>query len=160
MRRGFTLIELIIVLFIVGIVLTVLFIGASWLFSGCTAQMSDNLIVNPLHTSHATIKVRTTYAIGSELGNIYRVYGEVMEDSDGEPCETGEEHTLIECPSETFEISDSFIDGNYRSADLFGELRSHEQTGDMFRVELRGERSGVAGGGSFRQIRSVSRVEE
>ncbi len=102
--------------------------------------MSDNLIVNPLHSSTATFKVLTTYFASNEFGNIYRVYGNVIADTDGGS------------GPEAFEIEDSFIDGNYRTADIFGELRTHAGTTQLFEIELRGERSGISGTGSFRQI--------
>lgn len=144
-RRGFTLVELIVVLAIVGIVLT----AGSWVLSGCGAQLGDNLIVNPFHTSTAQITVKGTYFGATEIGNLYRVVGNVIRDSDGEVIGSG---------TETFEVSDSFIDGNYRTADLFAELHIAVGTSQVFEIELRGERSGISGGGSFRQIRSVTAI--
>jgi len=153
-REGFTLVEVIVGVIVIVFV-TVL---AGWVFRGCGAQATDNLIVNPLHSSTAKIQVLTTYFASNPDKNIYRVYGKVVEDTDAITCGTGEEHTLIECPQETFEIEDSFIDGNYRTADLFGELRTAEQTERIFEINLRGERSGVSGTGSFRQIHSVTPI--
>lgn len=148
-RKGFTLIELLIVLVIGAVALYVLIGGGSWLLSGCGAQMDDTWVVNPLHTSTVQIRVATTYFGVGELANTYRVYAFVLHDTD-EFGRDGEEP-----PRETFEISDSFIDGNYRTADLFGELRVAQGTSQMFEIETRGDRSGIAAGGSFRQIRSV-----
>lgn len=143
MRKGFTL--------LVVIILALVIIGGTWVLRGCGAQLGDNLIVNPLHSSSARIKVLTTYFASNETRNIYRVYATVIEDSDyATPCESGV------CPNETFEIEDSFIDGNYRTADIFGELKTSEQTGKIFAIEMRGERSGISGTGSFRQIHSAA----
>ena len=147
-RRGFSLIELLAVFVITSIVLTILIGGGSWLLQGCGAQVGDNLIVNPFHTSTAQITVGGTYFGATDAGNLYRVVGNLVQDSDGGS------------GAETFEISDSFIDGNYRSADLFAELHIAVGTAQVFEVELRGERSGISGGGSFRQIRSVTQIRE
>lgn len=153
-RNGFTLVEVI----IMSVIIFVLCVVGIWGIRGCGAQLSDNLIVNPLHSSIAKIKVLATYFASNETRNIYRVYATVIEDSDGNVCGTGE--GLIECPRETFEIGDSFIDGNYRTADHFGELRSSAQTGRVFEVNLRGERSGVSGSmGTFREIHSITEGE-
>lgn len=141
-KCGFT--ELIVVVVILGVLVG----GGCLACRGCGAQLSDNLIVNPFHSSTAKIQVLTTYFASNELGNIYRVYANVVEDTDGGS------------GPETFEIEDSFIDGNYRTADIFGELRSQEQTGRIFEVELRGERSGISGAGSFRQIHGAVEVGE
>lgn len=151
-NKGFTLIHAVV---IVVIALSMV-IGGSWLVHGCGAVVNDNIIVNPFHSSTAKIQVLTTYVFGlGETSKRYRVYATVMEDSDyATPCESGV------CPNETFEIEDSFIDGNYRTADLFGELRSSEQTGKVFEIEMRGERSGISGTGKFRQIHSVTMVGE
>ena len=140
-----------IVIGLIGAVGCVLLLGGKWLYAGCQAKMRDNLIVNPLHSSSAKIQVLTTYFASNSARNIYRVYANVVEDSDG-----GSGH-------ETFEIEDSFIDGNYRTADIFGELRSNEKSGRIFEVRLRGERSGVVGGGgkgSFRQIHGATMLEQ
>lgn len=145
-RKGLTLIELIIAAVIGIVALTVLVGGGSWLFSGCRAQVSDNMVINPLHTSTAQITVRGTYFGATDGGNLYRVVGNVVQDSDGGS------------GTETFEVSDSFIDGNYRTADQFAELHVAAGTPQVFEIELRGERSGVSGGGSFRQIRSVTAI--
>lgn len=154
-RKGFTIVELIIVIVIGAILLTIVVGGGSWLFSGCSAQVGDNLIVNSFHNSTAQITVRGTYFGATEVGNLYRVVATVIKDSDyATPCESGV------CPTETFEVSDSFIDGNFRTADLFGELHIAVGTLQVFEIELRGERSGVSGGGSFRQIRSVTAIGE
>lgn len=155
-NNGFTLIT------VVGavIVFSVVVISFGWLIRGCGAVVNDNLIVNPLHSSTAKIQVLTGYFASNELGNIYRIYAKVVEDTDAGVCETGKEHSFIKCPHETFEIEDSFIDGNYRTADLFGELKSSEQTGKVFEIEMRGERSGISGTGKFRQIHSVTTVGE
>lgn len=147
-RNGFTLVELVIIMAVLGL----LSVGGCWVFRGAAAQVSDNLIVNPFHSSTAKIQVLTTYFGSNGSGNIYRVYAKVVADSDAGAC------IEEECPHETFEIEDSFIDGNYRTADIFGELKSSEQTKRVFEVELRGERSGVSGTGSFRQIHSAVEV--
>lgn len=152
-RNGFSLVEVI----MAGVILFVLCVVGAVVIRGCGAQLSDNLIVNPFHFSTAKIQVLATYFASNETRNIYRVYATVIEDSDGSVCGTGE--GLIECPRETFEIGDSFIDGNYRTADHFGELRSSAQTGRVFEVNLRGERSGISGTtGTFREIHSITEV--
>lgn len=148
-RRAFTVGNLVVAI----VPLLIIFVLANWIARGCSSQLSDNIIVNPLHFSTAKIQVLTTYFASNELGNVYRVYASVVWDSDAFGRD-GEEP-----PRETFEIEDSFIDGNYRTADLFGELRTAEQTGKIFEIELRGERSGISGTGSFRQIHSVTVVE-
>jgi len=115
MRKLSKLIIIVIGVLCGGLVL----VGGKWLYTGCQAKMGDNLIVNPIHSSSAKIQVLTTY-FGSGAKNIYRVYANVIEDSDGRS------------GHETFEIGDSFIDGNYRTADIFGELRSNEKSGQIF----------------------------
>lgn len=147
-KRGFTLIELIIVFVVILVGGSILVIGGCWAIRGCTGQLSDNLIVNPYHSSTAQIKVLGAYFGSTDAGNLYRVVGGLVQDSDGG---TG---------TETFEVSDSFIDGNFRTADLFGELLLAVGTEQVFQMELRGERSGISGGGSFRQIHSITRVGE
>jgi len=79
---------------------------------------NQNFIVNSSLFSSAKIQVLTTYFIG----NTYRVYATVIEDSNDGSC------TLDGiCPNEIFEISNSFIEEDYRSADLLGKLRSYER---------------------------------
>lgn len=150
MRRAFALAKLVLLV----VVACVLFIGGSVLARGCGARLSEDIIVNPLHSSTAQIKVIGTYFGSTETRNIYRVYGTVLQDSDyATPCESGV------CPNETFEIEDSFIDGNYRTADLFGMLTAAVGTEKTFQVKMRGERSGIAGTGSFRMIHLVAETE-
>ncbi len=145
-RKGFTAIELVVAVAVLAICLTVIIGGGSWLLSGCGSQLGDNLIVNPFHSSTAQIMVRGTYFGHTDTGNLYRVVGNVVQDSDGGS------------GTETFEVSDGFIDGNFRTADLFAELLIAEGTSQVFEIEMRGERSGISGGGSFRQIRSVTAI--
>lgn len=102
-------------------------------------------VVNPQHSSTAQIKVLCAHPVklcrAWECPDSYHVYATVVQDTDG-----GE-------GIETFEIRDDFIDPNYRTADLFEELRQGQQTDRIFSVELRGKRDDDK---SFRQIRSVS----
>ena len=139
-NRAFTLIELIVVVAVLAMVA----IGGTALFRGCLGVGSGqgSLIVNPYHASTAIIKVVKSYSMTSAdevSGNIYRVFCEVEQDSDGNAGE------------ETMEIRDSWLDGNFMSADLFGKLVD----GEMYKVTCRGERSGITS--SFRGITSVEK---
>lgn len=153
-RNAVTLIEVILVVVILGFLLG----GATCVLRGTAAQLSDNLIVNPYHNSTAKIKVLTTYfgtrGNSNISRNIYRVYAQVIWDSDVSPSEP----LLDNPPCETFEVNDSFLDGNYRSSDIFGELKANE--GSVFDVKLQGERSGISGQGTYRSITSATMVEE
>jgi len=149
-RKGITLIELVIAIVII-VIFGCILVGS---LRGCGAQVSDNILVNPLHSSTAKIQVLTTYFASNEHGNIYRVYAKVVHDTDGR----GDEAYVL--PRETFEIEDSFIDGFYRTADIFGELKTYEGTDKLFEITLRGERSGISGRGSFRQIHGMTAIKE
>jgi len=143
-RNAFTLIELIIAVVVLLVVGGVLLKGCAWITAGGSGQGS--LIVNPYHNSTAKIQVIRSYAIGAAdeiSGNVYRIYAKVLEDSDGN---VGNE--------ETFEVRDSWLDGNMSSADLFGKMVDN----GIFNVKCRGERSGVAS--AFRGITGVETVEE
>jgi prepilin-type N-terminal cleavage/methylation domain-containing protein len=102
MRKGFTLIELLVVVSIL-IILALLSFGGC---RGCTAKG------NYYTERTATIEVVRLYAVPGRDGTSYRCYAKVLGTNDDElPAET------------TFEITDSFLKGQYMSADLFGRLR-------------------------------------
>lgn len=142
-RRGFTLIELIIVVVILFILGGALLSGGSCIMGGCSTTDQGSLLVNPYHNSTVVFKVLKSYSMASPdgLGNIYRVFAQIIQDSDGNA--GGEE---------TFEIRDSWLDGNMMSADLFGRLQDQH----IYEVKCRGERSGVMS--SFRGIVSLEHV--
>ncbi len=148
-RKAFTVIELIIcvglVLF-VGAVIT----GGVLAYKYFSGTSSEVRFVNPLHAAEVTIKPLVGYFARDEGVSTYRVYARVVKDSDND--------LLSPDFCETFEISDSLLDNNYRSADIFGSMLAN--LNEPFEITTRGERSGIAGGGSFRQITSAEYTSE
>lgn len=143
-RRGFTLVELVVGIAILLLIISLALSSCGWIAGGCSGGQGS-LLVNPWHDSQAKIQVIRSYAMSATdevSGNVYRIFAKVLEDSDGN---TGEE---------TFEVRDSYLDGNMMSADLFGKLVDN----GIFIVDCRGERSGVRS--SFRGITAVEKVEE
>jgi prepilin-type N-terminal cleavage/methylation domain-containing protein len=119
MRKGFTLIEL----FVVALIILILVVAVCpFVFSGCAGSGYGYYAERT-----ATIEVIRLYAVPGQNGTSYRCYAKILETDDGElPAET------------TFEITDSFLKGQYMSADLFGRLRE----GGRYDVVFYGVRRG------------------
>lgn len=104
MRKGFTLVELLVV---AAILLVLIVAVCPFAFSGCAGGGHGYYAERT-----ATIEVVRLYAVPGKNGTSYRCYAKVLgTDDEGLPAET------------TFEITDSFLKGQYMSADLFGKLR-------------------------------------
>lgn len=119
-RKAFTLIELLVVVAIMGILVATLVGGLGGLLAGGTGYLEERT---------ATIEVIRLYTVPSDTGTSYRVFAKVLQappDDESLEAET------------TFEISDSVLKGQVRSADLYGKLREKE----IFTVVYYGIRSG------------------
>jgi len=136
-RKAFTLIELLVVLFILGIVAA---IGISVICGGVAGLASGGYF----EERAATIEVIRLYPIASESGTSYRCYAKVLSNPSGDE-NLGEETT--------FEITDSFMKGQLKSADLCGKLRE----GEVFEVVYYGVRVGWAS--QFPKIIAVNRSD-
>jgi hypothetical protein len=120
MRKGFAVVELI----VVAVILLVLAVAIGpVVLNGCAGGGHGYYAERT-----ATIEVVRLYAVpGRDGGTSYRCYAKVLgTDDEGLPAET------------TFEITDSFLKGQYMSADLFGRLRE----GGRYDVVFYGARRG------------------
>lgn len=120
--KGFTLVEALVIM----LILVVLALIGGTAFGGCPGPGSY------FTERTATIEVIRLYAVPSAPNGhstSYRCYAKVLETDDEKlPTET------------TFEITDSFVKGQYMSADLFGRLRE----GGRFEIVFYGVRRGFA----------------
>lgn len=139
-RKAFTLTELILVVLILITVTSFALTGASCLMSGGSDQGS--LLVNPLHKSTVLIRVVKSYVAIKEGTHVFRIFAQVLEDSDGD----------FNLEGESFQITDSWMDGEKKSADIFGRMQDKH----TYRVQCRGERSGTIS--SFRAIVSAEHI--
>ncbi len=131
-KHAFTLIELLVVVAILGILIAVSIGGIGGLLSGGTGYLEERM---------ATIEPIRLYTVPSDTGTSYRCFAKVLR------ADPSDENLDAET---TFEITDSVLKGQYRSADLYGRLRE----GEAFEITYYGIRSGYLS--QFPKIISVS----
>lgn len=122
-KRAFTLIELLVALSIVAIMIAIVMGGVGKLVvGGGTEYFTERTaIIEP-------IRLYIVPSKGTESTS-YRCYAKVLR---GDPTD---ENLSAET---TFEITDSILKGQYRSADLYGKLRE----GEAFKIAYYGIRNG------------------
>jgi len=121
-KHAFTLIELLVVLGILGILAVVAVVaigGLGGMIFGGSGYMEERT---------ATIEPIRLYTVPTENGTSYRCYAKVLRGTDDESLEA----------ETTFEITDTVLKGQYRSADLYGKLRE----GESFEITYYGVRIG------------------
>lgn len=115
-KRAITLIELLVAISIIAIFAGLLG-GINWRGGGYMEERT------------ATIEPIRLYTVPTKSGTSYRCYAKVLR------TDAGDENLDAET---TFEITDSYIKGQHRSADLYGKLRE----GEEFEITYYGVRDG------------------
>lgn len=118
-KNAFTIIELLVVMAIVGLLIAITVGGIGGFIAGGTGYLEERT---------ATIEPIRLYIVPSESGTSYRCYAKVLRGTDDNSLEA----------ETTFEITDTVLKGQYRSADLYGRLRE----GEAFEITYYGIRHG------------------
>lgn len=129
-KPAFTLIELLIVVAMLGLLVAIA-VGGVGMLAGGAGYLEERA---------ATIEPIRLYTVPSDSGTSYRCYAKVLRGADDESLEA----------ETTFEITDTILKGQHRSADLYGKLRE----GMAFEITYYGVRIGYLS--QFPKIISVN----
>ena len=138
-KKALTLTELLIIVALLG--LSISFISALF-FGSCSG---GPLFTNPYMSSESRIVIVSKEMVGKTEGGgtFYNIYGYVLSGESGYASDDG---------FESFEISDSYLDGNLRSRDIYNQL----QVKQIYDCTFRGERNGYYS--SFRKVTGATYV--